>query len=596
MTRTIALLLLSLLSTLRPALAVDTLRPEQLKPGLKGYGLSVFQGTKPQRFNVEIVGVLKNTFPKQDMILIRMSGADLEKHKIIAGMSGSPIYIDDKLVGALAYGWTFENDPMAGVTPIHNMLAELKRPATSRTILTGSRSLRSYSAHSLPFDLPKATFAGAAEDYSAPRPLLTPLSLAGFSPRVLERFALKFARLGMIPVAVGGAGKPPLPRRSGDIEAGGAIGVQLIRGDMDATAVGTATYVEKDRILAFGHPFFQGGSVQAPAVSAEVHTIMSSLALSFKMATPVAEIGSMIGDWQSCIVADARVQARMIPVSVDVANRGTGQGDHYALEVMDNQAFTPQLVVMAIAEAVSAASSSSQDTTTRIAVDAELALPSESGLAPTKAGQPSRTISIANTFFNPAGGLLDMDALMPLVAAFNTPFGSPTVNRIEVKVDAALTRQTAEIKRAYFNEAQVERGEVALLSIVLKPFGQPEVTRTIPIKVPAATDTMRFLAVTVMAGGNAPPDVAPPDSLDDFLDAIQKQHRNTDLVTLVQTPSQGLQYHGKLLKKLPPSVVGILDDSSTSDVSAAADILQLIEPTDWVLSGQATVRVPIRQE
>ena len=569
MTRTIALLLLSLLAALRPAPAVETLRPEQLKPGMKGYGLSVFKGTQPERFEVEIIGVLKNALPKQDMILVRMSG--------------SPIYIDGKLIGALAYGWSFENDPMAGVTPIHNMMAEMKRPVVDRTTQTGPRASRSAL-----FDLPASAFDRAPEDYSAARPLLTPLSFAGFSPRVLERFAPKLRQLGMLPVAAGGTSGATLPRRSGDIEPGGAIGVQLIRGDMNATAVGTATYVEKNRILAFGHPFFMGGAVQAPAVLAEVHTVMSSLETSFKMATPIAEIGSMVGDWQSCIVADAKVQARMIPVSVGVANHSTGQSDHYALEVIDNQKFAPQLVMMAITEAVGAGSSSSQDTTTRIAVNAEL--------APAKAGQPSRTISIANTFFNPAGGLLDMDALLPLVAVFNTPFGSPTVNRIEVKVDAALTRQTAEIKRAYFNKAQVERGEVALLSIVLKPFGQPEVTRTIPIKVPAATDAMRYLAVTVMAGGNAPPDVAPPDSLDDFLDAIQKGHRNTDLVALVQTPTQGMQYRGKLLKKLPPSVVGILEDSSTSDMTAAADILQLVEPTDWVLSGQATVRVPIRQE
>src|ERR1700693_203607 len=115
MMKVFALLLLSLPGALRPALAADTLRPEQLSPGMKGYGLSVFKGTKPERFEGEVIGVLHNALPKQDMILIRLSGADLEKHKVIAGMSGSPVYIDGKLIGALAYGWTFENDPLAGV-------------------------------------------------------------------------------------------------------------------------------------------------------------------------------------------------------------------------------------------------------------------------------------------------------------------------------------------------------------------------------------------------------------------------------------------------------------------------------------------------
>jgi hypothetical protein len=588
MMKILVLLLLSLLGALRPALAADTLRPEQLSPGMKGYGLSVFRGTKPERFEVEIIGVLRNALPKQDMILIRMSGADLEKHKVIAGMSGSPVYINGKLIGALAYGWTFENDPLAGVTPIHNMMAELKRPVVAPSTINASVSLGRTSTMPAPFAMPRSAFTQAADDSGTLRPLLTPLSLGGFSSRVLERFASRFAGLDMMPIAAGGAGAGVLPHRSGDMEPGGSIGVQLMRGDMDATAVGTATYVDNNRILAFGHPFFQGGSVQAPAVLAEVHTIMSSLERSFKMASPIAEIGSMVGDWQSCIVADAKVQAQMIPISIDAANRDLGQSEHYDVEVMNNQAFTPQLVLMAIAQAVSAASGSSQDTTVRISVGAEL--------APVRPGGSSRTIAVTNTFFSAAGGILNIEGLMPLLAMFNTPFGSPTVKHVDVRVDAALTRQTAEIKRAYFEKSELQRGETASLKIVLKPFGQPEVTRTIPIEVPAATDMLRYLVITVVGGDSAPPDVAPPDSLDDFLDFIQKGHRNTDLVALTPTRSQGMQYHGKLLKKLPASAVGILDDSSTGDVAAAADISQLVEPTDWVLSGQATVRVPIRQE
>jgi hypothetical protein len=467
-------------------------------------------------------------------------------------------------------------------------MAELTRPYVPPSSLSTSIARDRPSPAPAMFALPHAPFSQFAEDSSVPRPLLSPLSLGGFSPRVIEQFASRFTGWGMMPVAAGGGGSAALPRRSGDIEAGGSIGVQLIRGDMSATAVGTATYVDKNRILAFGHPFFGGGSVQAPAVLAEVHTIMSSLERSFKMATPVAEIGAMVGDWQSCIVADAKVTAKMIPIRIDVANRDTGQTEHYDVEVMQNQIYTPQLVIMAIAETVIATSGSSQDTTARISVNAEL--------GPTQSGGSPRTIIAADTFFSPGGGLLNMDALMPLVAVFNTPFGNPTVTHIGVTVDATLTRQTAEIKRAYFDKSEVERGETVPLNIVIKPFGQAEVTKIIPIPVPAATDTMRSLVVTVVAGSDAPTDAAPPDSLDDYLDVIEKGHHNTDLVAIMPTSGQGMQYHGKLLKKLPPSVAGILEDSSTGNPAIAADIQQLVKPTDWVLSGQATVRVPIRQE
>jgi hypothetical protein len=588
MTRLLSLFLLCLLGVLRPALAIDTLRPEQLQPGMKGYGLSVFQGTKPERFEVEIIGVLKNAMPKQDMILIRLSGADLEKHKVIAGMSGSPIYINDKLIGALAYGWTFENEPLAGVTPIHNMMEQLTRPFVPPSTITTSVSLGRPSSTPPMFAPPNAPFSRDAGDFDAPHPLLAPLSLGGFSPRVIERFGSRFAGFGMMPVVAGGAGSEALPRRSGDIEPGGSIGVQLMRGDLNMTAVGTATYVEKNRILAFGHPFFGGGSVQAPAVLAEVHTIMSSMERSFKLATPIAEIGAMVGDWQSCIVADTKTQARMIPLTIDAINHDTGQAEHYDVEIMDNQTFTAQLVVAGVAQAVSAASGSSQDTTAQISVSAEL--------GPTKAGGSPRTVAVTDTFFSAGGGFLDMEGFMPLVAMINTPYGSPTVKRLAVKVDAALRRQTAEIRRAYFDKSEVERGETVPLTIVLKPFGQPEITKTIPIPVPAATDSMHSLAVTIVSGDAAPTDAASPDSLDDYLDVIQKGHHNTDLVALMPTSSQGMQYRGKLLKKLPPSAVGILEDSSTGDMTPAADLQQLVEPTDWVLSGQATVRVPIRQE
>jgi hypothetical protein len=587
MIRTASLLLFCLLGFHPPVFAVDTLRPEQLQPGMKGYGLSVFKGTKPERFGAEVVGVLKNVMPRQDMILIRLSGADLEKHKVIAGMSGSPVYINDKLIGALAYGWVFENEPLAGVTPIQNMMDQLRRPFVPATVMT-SVSLGRSSATPTIFTLPNTLLPRDAGGLDSLRPLLTPLGFGGFSPGVVGQLASKFTGLGMMPVVAGGAGSTPLPRRSGDIEPGGAIGVQLMRGDLNMTAVGTATYVERNRILAFGHPFLQSGSVQAPAVLAEVHTIMSSMLSSFKLATPVAEIGAMVGDWRSCIVADAKTQARMIPLTIDAVNHDTGQSEHYDVEIMDNQAFTAPLAMVAVAQTVSAASGSSQDTTAHISVSADL--------GPTKAGGLPRTVTESDTFFDAGGGILNTEGLTPLVAMVNTPFGSPTIKRMEVKVDATLSRQTAEIKRAYFGKSEVERGETVPLAVVLKPFGQAEVTRTIPIRVPAAGDSMRYLMVTILPGSVAPTDAATPDSLDDFLDVIQKAHHNTDLVALMPTPSQGMQYRGKLLKNLPPSAVGILEDSSAGTVTPIADLQQIVEPTDWVLSGQATVRVPIRQE
>ncbi len=555
-------LLAAILLCAATAQAVETLRPDQLQAGQKGYGLSVFKGTTPQRFEVEILGVLQNAFPKQDMILIRMSGAGLEQHKVIAGMSGSPIYIDDKLIGALAYGWSFENEPLAGVTPIHNMLAEVNRAAPRPVAALDKRC------------------EPENRDYqSRLQPVLTPLALAGFSPRTIAAMAGDFEKLGLLPVAAGsGGGTNQAP---GKLVAGGAVGVQLIRGDFNATGVGTVTHIEGNRVLAFGHPFFLGGQIRAPAVEAEVHTIMSSMDRSFKMASARGPTGAMIGDWQSCIVVDTQASAPMIPVAISVANRTTDHHETYAMEVLNNERLSPVFVRAALMEAASTATGSSEDTTVRVTLEAETA---------------TRTLKVENTFFNPGGGVAAMAAWQPVVDLFRSPFGDPVIKRITAKVDAVQARHTAEIKSAYFTRSEAERGNPVPLHITVKPFGKPETTFTVPIPVPAALDSMRLLNVAVLAGEDAPADIAPPDSQADYLDAIEKQHRNTEIVVLVRHPGQSLRYRGKLLKNLPPSALAVLDDTSSTDITGAPDIEQIVVPTEWVITGRAVARIPIRQE
>jgi hypothetical protein len=549
-----------------PARALDTLSTDQLKPGMKGYGLSVFKGTKPERFEVEIVGILKNALPKQDLILIRPTGLNLEKHRTVAGMSGSPIYVDGKLIGALAYGWYFETEPLAGVTPIQNMLAEINKPIGE----TPAAPLQT----------------GPDGNNAAIRPLMTPLALGGFSPRTITAFTGKFEKWGFLPLAVGTGGhaNTTSKKRGGPIVAGSSLGVDLIRGDLSGTAVGTVTYVDKNKILAFGHPFLSAGQFTAPAVEAEVVTIMSSMERSFKMANAAGEVGAMIGDWQSCIVADTKVHASMIPVTLNVANQTTGDRQTYRFEVVDHPALSSRLVLMGLSEAIGAASGSADYTTLRVTTEAELT-----------AGGRDRTLRTTNTFVT-AAGLVEPDAFDPIIAYFNTPFGYPRVHRVAMTINAVQKRQTAEIKRAYFHKSEVERGERAAFTIVLKPFGQPEISKTIELDIPAANEDAHQYVVAVVAGGKAPPDIAPPDNINDQLDAIQKLHRETDLVLLVPTEGQGLRYRGKLLKNLPASALDVLNDNSRYDVAGAADIQQIVIPTDWVLSGQTTTRIPIRQE
>ncbi len=577
MRRALNLFLAGLLAAVPATRGADTLAPNQLRPGMTGYGMSVFRGTEPERFQVEIIGVLPNALPQQDMILVRMSGANLEQHKIIAGMSGSPVYIDGKIIGAIAYGWTFENEPLAGVTPIHNMLAEIDQPmprpqARYRSGLPGTALAGLPSRPGLAPPL--------QAELAAPQPLLTPLSLGGFSPDITSHFAGALRQFGLLPVNAGGSSVDPARRPVGKIVPGSALGIELIRGDLNAVGVGTATYVKGDRVVGFGHPLMLGGEVVAPAVQAEVHTVMSSLARSFKLASAVASAGAMIGDWQSAIVTDAGAAATMIPLEVDVRQHDTDREAAFKMEIVDHEILSPMLAQLALAQVIRSGASSSQDTMIELSLEILL---------------ENRTLELDNLYHLPTGGGIPIDALRELGRVFATPFGHPPVRQIRARATARHGRATAVIKGAYFNRADARAGDTVSLKVVVEPFESAESVITIPVTVPALPGSMQELAVVVLPGSRAPADAARPDSLATYLDAIVKQPRNTDLVAIVRQPTEGLEVRGQLLKNLPASARRVLDSGQMANVNRRTDLEHLVRPTDWVLSGHGTAQIKIRQ-
>jgi len=514
------------------------------------------------------------------MILIRLSGAGLVRHKVIAGMSGSPIYINDKLIGALGYGWPFENEPLAGVTPIHNMLAELNQPQG------GVRS--GLAIHFGRHDTQSAHSILSPIQASQPQQLMNPLSLGGFSPALVDVLGYRFHELGLVPVIAGNTLQKTKERPRRKIEPGGSLGVELMRGDLNAVAVGTATYIEGDKVLAFGHPLFRSGQLTAPAVAAEVHTIMSSVATSFKLATAVADVGAMVGDWQSCIVADTTKSAKMIPVQINVINQSIGHRESFKIEIIDSESFSPALFELAISQSILSASGSSQDTTIQIDWVAEIDAESD--------GLTNQLVQVSNTWFNPKGGLINPEALTPITELFNTQFGDPTVQSLIVNIDAHLERRTAEIERVYFAQNEVRPGETIRLSIVLNPYGKNRELKVIELQTPLEISRNGRFEVFVVAGSQAPVNAAQPVSLMGYLNHIQKKHRSTDLVVLVRMDDKVLQHRGKLLTKLPPSVFGVLDDESALAVGRGSNHEEIVIPTDWVLSGISSAQVPIKKE
>ncbi len=248
---------------------------DQIKPGMKGYGKSVFSGTKVETFSATIISVMKDFSPGHDVILVKLSGNEIvENAGVISGMSGSPIYIDGKLIGAVAYSWSFSKEPIAGVTPIMEMLDLKKKFSESKQ--------RGFGIFGMDMDKEGLNY------------IQTPVTLTGFNQHGFQEFKKEFSPFGFYPVQGGGVGIGDISITT--LEPGSPVAVQLIKGDMDISAIGTVTHVDGDEVYAFGHPMLNAGNIRLPMATAYIHTVLPSVYRSFKMGSSVTTIGEFVQD------------------------------------------------------------------------------------------------------------------------------------------------------------------------------------------------------------------------------------------------------------------------------------------------------------
>ena len=278
--------------------ATEFMDPDAIRPGMKGYGLSVFHGWEPQRFDVKIIDVMKNTFPAGDMILARLSGAGLEKSGVIAGMSGSPVYIDGKLIGAVAYTWSFSKEPLAGITPIRQMLEEKK------------------NADSAFFD-----------DHSHFKRISTPLMVSGIYGKARDFLAASLSNKGFV-ISEGGAGSS-LKSPSHTLKPGDSVALNLVDGDLNLAGIGTVTYVDGKDVYIFGHPMSQTGNLSLPISRSYIYGVIPSQMLSYKMGASSQPLGASLFDGQSAVYFRLGQPAGMVPVTVKIQTWKNKATYHY---------------------------------------------------------------------------------------------------------------------------------------------------------------------------------------------------------------------------------------------------------------------------
>jgi hypothetical protein len=572
---------------------------------MKGYGLTVFRGETPERFDVEVIDVLHKFRPDQDLILIRTKHPILDSALAVGGMSGSPVYIDDKLIGAYAYGWTFGKDPIAGVTPIETMLAELARPIDPRiwkslgTLPGLSRAAESLAPRALRArDKPDAfaslrahadRFGGSSVVPGRPVQVSTPLLLSGMTDAAMDVLSRELAPFALDPVQAGGgsATLSPAQRASSKFVDGGSIGVQLVRGDIQATATGTVTYLEGQRLLGFGHPMLNAGQVGLPTCTSRVVHVLSSLQRSFKMAESVAPHGMLIHDRQSAIVVDQTGRADMIPMRVTLKGVPSAPRSVWNIELANHRLLTTGLAFSSLFNALSASAVDRADVMYAIKTRVQV--------------EKHGTIETQDVGYTPlgaadAGALSSLRMFSVIGAAFDNPFEDARIAGIDVELDVRFGRDVVNIIDAQVASDTVDPGKPVHVYVTLRRFDDTERVEivTIPIPKSAAGDSVE---ISVDAGDQVRIEQPKPDSLDDLFRMVRTGYPSTSLVVSTKLPQQGVKLRGQLVDQLPGSALDTLQPANEADKPAVFSTYERQERTGReVLTGTAKIKLNVREE
>jgi hypothetical protein len=576
--------------------AEDFFRLKDIRPGMHGVGRTVFQGNRIQEFQVEILGVLENIGPKQAVILGRLSGGPLDETGVMQGMSGSPIYIDGKLAGAISLGFPFAKQPIAGIQPIEQMIADANfGDSQSASEMEFSQNAASWGKPSvvprpLSLDFP---FGHLTE-------ILTPVVLSGFTPRTLQVFSPSFRSLGFEPQQGASAGSPKSQQYSGTVLPGSMISVELITGDLSISADGTVTFVDGKRVYAFGHRFLDSGSTELPFARADVVALLPTLNTSFKISAPREWVGTMLSDRNTTIAGEIGRKAHMLPLTISVRSRPTGTHD-YHMQVVNDRFLTPFLTQTAIFSAIDATERTLGAGSLRLRGSVEF----EGSLPP---------LVIHDIFVSDSGlaQQVSANAVVSLAFTLGAGFANLRVKNMSFELESIEAKRQLQISQVWTSRGEVRPGDPVEVTALFSGADGLELTRTATYQVPVGAP-LGQLNLTVSDanslnfpdfGGMSSTSLHSPEQLIRVIDRFRASDAAYVRVWR-QQPSFSVAgpLPGGDLTDPPPSVTLILTNPATSLsnsspllVSRGAEIAELPLRVDgYVISGSKTVQVEVKE-
>jgi hypothetical protein len=560
---------------------------------MRGVAYTVFQGVKPEPMDVEVLGVLHGmNGPKSNIILVRLHGQKVEYTGVVAGMSGSPVYLDGKLAGALAFRiGEFSKEPIAGVTPIADMLeinAFDKSPAEEASAAKPAVA-NAPGKTAAPGEA--TALAGATQNFAQYlKPIDTPLVFNGFSEDSVRQFAPQFGAAGIVPVM--GAGSVSEEKQPEPLEPGSAVSAILVRGDMDIAATCTVTYIDPQRLLACGHPLLQFGSVDLPMNKAQVLATLPSPLNAFKIVNTTERAGVFVQDRHTGILGVFGKQPDMIPVTLTIHGGSSAKEFHY--EVLNNPRLSPVAMMATVFNALHGVNEFGEEITYRLNGTIDVKGFPEVGLrnmfAPADNGQPAAmaaALSLGERF----GRIYD------------NPYNAPAVKSVKLDFDLVRERRWARLESARTDVTEARPGDQITVETVLAPYRGERVVRQIAVKIPTSTSkgNLRILVSdgdTLDRVNRTNPAFGRKLDLASTIALLNKEHSNNRLYVSLLEADPEARVADKVMPTLPISVMNVMEGMRGNQemiVSGESNVDETATPSlDYVVSGAQLLTITIK--
>jgi hypothetical protein len=579
---------------------------EDLRPGMKGVARTVFSGTETQDFNVEILGVMPGfPAPRQSTIIAKLSGSNVEKTSVFAGMSGSPVYIDGRLVGAIAFSFPFSKEPLAGITPIKQMIDifekgtinENQKVKEPRAISFAQLAANEWKP-ALPKQVVTATQLIAPVSTGSPlislmgqqmTPIATPVVFSGITQETLSMFAPQLIANGLLPVSAAGGSAPITPLGQATettLTPGKSLSVQLVRGDYSIAASGTVTFRDGDRIYAFGHPFLSLGAADMPMTETSVVTVVPNVNNSFKLSVPGQMMGAISQDRAAGVFGKLGQAPRMIPVKINL-HTSRDRTETYSYEVANDSFLTPLLLNVTVFNTITSSE--------RVLGESTITIKGDIKVKGQESIQVDRRFSASNSAMQAAGSVAG-----PIASLLGSGFDDVQIDGVTLDIFLTDNKYTATLERIAVDRNEVRRGEKIEIHAYVRTEAGKQFVQRIPVQIPEDSTPGQLLVFvgdgSALQEGSAAKSFVPQD-LGQLVKAINKVKKSDRLYVKLFRITPGAVIGTDELPNLPPSVVATLNSDRASGgytPTALSPVYEMeLPPAEFVISGQQLIGIDV---